>query len=266
MIPITSFIKHHSLIAFFILAFGGFWPMLPLTSVSPSLPLFIGTFMPALAAILVTRIAEGKDGLKALRHRLTIWRVNPVWYIAALGLAVVIAFGARELAHLLGSPAVEQAGGALFLIPMFFIFAIGEELGWRGFALPRLMKGRSPLSASLILGTLWAIWHWPVLLPGQALADTSLLTHSPLLIASSVLYGWIFQHSRGSVVTAVMLHGAQNAAGVIFLSGVEPTTAAWLTTALYGVAAIVVVLAAGSSLKGEQIVSIDEVSVGESLA
>jgi membrane protease YdiL (CAAX protease family) len=144
-------------------------------------------------------------------------------------------------------------------------FEAGEELGWRGFVLPRLLTGRSAVAASLILGTIWAIWHWPVLLPGQMLAGSSVWVHSPTLIVSSVLYTWIYLHSRGSLVPVVLFHAGQNAFGSLFLGRVDPILGAWLSLGLLALAALVVVLATGSDLKSRPAAIAAGVSPGQPL-
>jgi hypothetical protein len=112
------------------------------------------------------------------------------------------------------------------------------------------MDGRSALSASLILGVLWAIFHWPLLLPGQMLAveGTSILTHTPTIIVLSILYTWIYQHTRGSVLLAVLFHGAFNTFSAMFLGRVEPALGAWLALALWGGTALIVVIVNGPNL------------------
>jgi CAAX protease family protein len=120
---------------------------------------------------------------------------------------------------------------SIFLIPLLFVLAIDEEVGWRGIALPRLLEHCSVFSASLILGAVWAIFHWPLFLPGQMLTaeGTSILTHSSTVIVLAILYTWIYQHTRGSVLTAVLFHGAFNTFNPIFLGGVDQSQRAWLS-------------------------------------
>jgi membrane protease YdiL (CAAX protease family) len=244
-----ALVKRHPLPAFFFLAFAGFWGLMPLAGIAAPLPLFIGAFVPALAAILVTAVTDGTTGVRALLRRLFIWRAGLPSYLAALGLPAVTSAAAMGVALMLGSTFSGRAGSVVILMPLLTAFAAGEELGWRGFALPRLLAGRSALAASLILGALWAIWHWPVLLPGQMLAGSSVLVHSPTLIVSSVLYTWIYLHSRGSLVPVVLFHAGQNAYGSLFLGRVDPALGAWLSLGWLVLAALVVVLATGWDLK-----------------
>ena len=249
-----SFIRGHQLVTFFALVFGLLLASLPLAAATPALGPFMLVLLPALSAIMVSAVSDGKAGVKALVRRLGIWRVGLRWYIVALGLPAVIGFIAMRLAILLGSPVLERGSSAIFfLIPLLFVLAIGEELGWRGFALPRLMENRSAFSASLILGAAWAIFHWPLLLPGQMLGaeGTSILTHSPTVIVLAILYTWIYQHTRGSVLMAVLFHGAFNTFNLLFLGRVDQALGAWLSLALWGGTALVVVIAFGPNLGGK---------------
>jgi membrane protease YdiL (CAAX protease family) len=138
-----AFVKGHPLITFFVLAYALTWPVIPLVSVSPLLGL-PGLFGPALAAIVVASLAGGKSALKDLASRLLRWRVGARWYAVALGLPAVLALTAAGLHLLLGAPAPLRLGGLSALN-----FVVGEEVGWRGYALSRLLASRSALMASL---------------------------------------------------------------------------------------------------------------------
>jgi membrane protease YdiL (CAAX protease family) len=88
---------------------------------------------------------------------------------------------------------------------------LGEEIGWRGFALPKLLENRSPLVASLILGALWAVWHFPyVLTKGTFLSEVPLHWFFINLLAMSVIYTWIFINTNGSLLLPLLFHAAGN--------------------------------------------------------
>jgi uncharacterized protein len=99
----------------------------------------------------------------------------------------------------------------LFLVFILGFDGLGEELGWRGFALPYLLERYSTLVSGLILGALWAIWHFP-----YALTRGTFLSAVPLhwffinLLALSVIYTWIFIHTHGSLLLALLFHAAGN--------------------------------------------------------
>jgi uncharacterized protein len=146
-------VKKHRLIAFFVLAYLLTWWIYPVLKVSPLLGIF-GLFGPALAAIIVAAVTEGKSGVKSLLSRVVRWRVGLLWYLIALGLPTVLSLATAGLNYLLGAPAFVQVGSLTVFDLVLFVLVVGEELGWRGYALPRLLEKRSPLIASLILGVL----------------------------------------------------------------------------------------------------------------
>jgi len=143
------------------------------------------------------------------------WRVGWRWYAIALGLPLAVVLGATTLNLGLGAPssALDDLDPWYVLVLVFAVRLInpldgplGEEPGWRGFALPRLQDGRSPLHASLILGLLVAGWHLPlVFLPGEELAPVLLLA----TVAVTFVYTWIFNHTGGSACMTLVTHAAE---------------------------------------------------------
>ena len=157
---ITNFVKRHPLVGYFTLAYALTWPWIPLVSVSP-LWGFPAVFGPAIAASIVAAVSEGRTGVKDLLGRMTRWRVGVRWYAVALGLPALLALTAVSLHLLLGATTSVQLGELSALNFVVFGLIVGEELGWRGYAFPRLLAGRSVFGASLILGALWGAWHLP---------------------------------------------------------------------------------------------------------
>jgi membrane protease YdiL (CAAX protease family) len=238
-------VRKHPLIAFFILAYLLTWWIYPLLKFSPLLGIF-GLFGPALAAIIMAAVTEGKAGVKALLSRVVLWRVGLPWYVIALGLPTVLSLAAAALAYLVGSTDLIQIGALAPIELVLFIAVVGEELGWRGYALPRLLEKRSPLTASLILGVLWGLWHIPTfLVPGTPQYGLPLSAFVLLTIEYSILMTWVFLHTRGSVLIATLFHGAINLSQGIFLGSVEGAIRYWLLCSVYGVAALIVVFLLG---------------------
>ncbi|SDZ18180.1 CAAX protease self-immunity [Geodermatophilus africanus] len=115
-------------------------------------------------------------------------------------------------------PQAVEAGPA-GLVLLFLVLALtdglGEELGWRGFALPRLLRRRGPVGASLLLGVVWAVWHAPLSwTSGAVLEGTPVWLLLVQLPACAVGYTWVFLHTGGSVLPAVALHSALGLFGV----------------------------------------------------
>jgi membrane protease YdiL (CAAX protease family) len=149
----------------------------------------------------------------------------------------------------LGGQGSFELGGLSVLNFVVFVLIVGEELGWRGYALPKLLAERSVLAASLILGALWGAWHLPTFfVPGAPQYGLPFSAFVLLTMAYSVLFTWVYLHTRGSVLIAALLHGAINLSQGFFLGGVDPARVYWLLAAVYGVAALALVAAAGPNL------------------
>jgi membrane protease YdiL (CAAX protease family) len=244
----VKFIRRFPLISFFALAYALTWPLIPLVSVSPLFG-FPALFGPALAAIVVAAVVDGRSGLRDLLGRMVCWRVGARWYAVALGLPMVLALTAAGLNHLLGAQTSVNFGGLSVLNFVVFILVVGEELGWRGYALPRLLAERSALAASLLLGALWGAWHMPAFfVPGAPRYGLPFAAFVFLTMAYSVLIGWVYVHTGGSVLVATLLHGAINFSQGFFLGGVDPAREYWLLAGVYGAAALAVAIVFGSNL------------------
>jgi membrane protease YdiL (CAAX protease family) len=239
-------------VAFFVLAIGLSWGNALLTATWPQIP-FLFPFGPLLAALIVASATRGTAGLKELAARCLRWRVGPQWYLAAVLTPVVLAVAATALNVLLGAPmpTAEQVGPwyrPLVQLPeVLFDAPLGEETGWRGFALPLLPGGPSALASTLVLGVLITVWHLPIALEAPALPPYLLGT-----VASAVLANWVYYNARGSALLVILYHTVQNAVGGWLLfglfSGSDAVRLWWLWGALYCAAAIAVALLAGPSL------------------
>lgn len=170
MNALTSFIKRHALASFCTLTIA-------LTFAATLLPLpgevipVVMVFIPALMAIALTALSEGKAGVRSLLGKLAQWRISLKWVVIALTLALMMRLTMSLIALGLGLiPALQLRPGPpaqfVILAVILFIFAIPEELGWRGYALPKLLEQRSPLAAGLIVGVLWGSLHLALHLPG----------------------------------------------------------------------------------------------------
>ncbi len=241
---ITAFVRRHPLIVFFALAYALTWPVIPLVAVSPLLGL-PALFGPALAAILVSALTDGQSGLRDLLGRLTRWRVGARWYAVALGLPMVLALAAAGLHLPLGAQTSVDFGELSVLNFVVFALIVGEELGWRGYALPRLLAERTALAASLIVGALWGAWHLPTFfVPGAPQYGLPFSAFVFLTMAYSVLIGWVYLHTAGSVLVATLLHGAINLSQGFFLGGMDPAREYWLLAGVYGAVALAVEVSA----------------------
>jgi uncharacterized protein len=247
-----SAVRGHLLIAFFVLAYALSWWGWIFYAFNHSLPP-IASFGPFLAALIVLAITGGRAGVGALLKRMVRWRVAPRWYAAALLLPVAITVTATVLNVVLGAraPSSAELGGWSGLLPTFLLILLvpgfggaWEEPGWRGYALPQLQVGHSALSASLILGALWAFWHLPLMVVGQIHWSDIVL-----VIAAAIVSTWLFNSASGSVLILMMFHATNNTISGSFFSpmfsGADSVMQSWLVALLWCLVAIVVVAVSG---------------------
>jgi membrane protease YdiL (CAAX protease family) len=206
-------------------------------------------FVPALVALTLTAIIDGWSGVGVLLGTLAQWRVHPRWIVIALALGFVMRLAMSGVAALLGLiPAVQLRSWtpvqlALFAI-LLFIFAIPEELGWRGYALPRMLARHSALVAGLMLGMLWGTLHLALHLSGMIHAGLPLLPVVLEVTGLSILGTWLYIRSGGKVLLTSLFHAAQSFF-VIVNEGITQAQQLWLMAGVYGVLALVVAIAAG---------------------
>jgi membrane protease YdiL (CAAX protease family) len=233
MNQIISLLKRHSLSIGIGLMFLLTWPIeLSNSGVLPFQVPFIVALLVGygitFAALLMTGLTLGKDGLIALLKRFLIWRVNWKWYLAALLLKpAFIAVGVYGNAALTGiAPDFsgvmahkifgQSANLWLFVLPFFLVDFItnGEEIGWRGYVLPRLQAKHNALISTLILGAIWGLWHLPKFLSHWSVTSFGwFMLHT---LAFSVILTWLFNSTRGSLLLVTIMHASSNTAGVFF--------------------------------------------------
>jgi CAAX protease family protein len=222
-----GWIERHALVSYFALTFLIGWiPMVP--RVLASRGLLSGDFSsnvfdlvlvlsPAISALIVTGLTKGRAGIGALLGRYRIWRVGPGWYAVALLLPAVTYLGAFSVNMLLGrsGAAVPPLPSVLttFVAALVFEFVFNqEEIGWRGFALPRMQAKWSALQASLVLGVIWGLWHIPLFLsPGTPNSQLPFLGFFINVISQAILLTWIFNSTRGSLLLCQLFHQSGNA-------------------------------------------------------
>lgn len=230
--PGPTWTARHSLVLYFALAYAFSWLIwLPLAAsvngllavqLSPSLH-YLSAYGPLLAALLTTWLTCGRGGLRALWASALRWRVGVGWLLFAAVSPVALWLVSATVLNALGMPAPDwRQLGVVNYLPDLGLFAwplwilnsgLGEEIGWRGFALPRLQQRHNALTASLILGALWAGWHLPAffILPGYRSMGLSMFPgFMLLLIAAAVVYTWLYNGTGGSVLPAILFHGAFN--------------------------------------------------------
>jgi membrane protease YdiL (CAAX protease family) len=245
---IKNVIKRYPLASYFVLAYVFAWSLVLLMRVSILFG-FVGLFSPSAAAIIVCASSDGRAGVRALFQRIAIWKVGFGWYIVALGLPAVLSLGAIGLSLALGAPTAVRFNELSPLTLMLFMLVIGEELGWRGYALPRLQAHYGSLGASLILGILWAAWHLPnQFVPGLEFYGYGFAAFVLYVLPMTVLFTWLANQTQASVLLAWLFHGAINTL-ILLNSAMDIVQRWWLNAAVYSLTALIVVLVAGPQLK-----------------
>jgi membrane protease YdiL (CAAX protease family) len=266
MNTITISIKRHPLVAYFVLAYALAWILIPLVvSVSVAFGL-LALFGPAIAAISVTSIIEGRSGVKQLLRRAIQGRTQWKWIAVAVGLPILISAMVVVLnAVLLGKPIAIVPNEVPIFTLIIGLLVIGEEIGWRGFALPRLQARFNSLTASLILGGLWAAWHLPnAFIPGLGYYLTAFPVFLVYVVSMTVLFTWLANRTHGNVWIAWLFHASINvSAGFLFIG--DNLRQWWLSAGAFAIAALVVLIVNGSNLGRPTTVPIQSASIEQLL-
>jgi membrane protease YdiL (CAAX protease family) len=228
---IKNALIRHPLVAFFLLAYAISWLIeLPVILAhlqngaglgDGTLLLFLGSFGPSLAAVILTAASEGSAGVRALLGRLLPWRVSLVWILIALygflalGLPAITLLGAASVSEVLAQLPLALVAVPVNALTSFLVLGpLGEELGWRGYALPRLQAAYGALAGSGVLGLLWAYWHAPLMLfpewRGDLPVGAFLIVYPLYTIPLTIIFAWVFNGSGGSVFVTTALHAAFN--------------------------------------------------------
>ena len=246
--------RRHQLAAFFVLAYllswwAWVWYLLqPGVADAPILP-----FGPFLAALIMLALVGG-GAVKGWLSKIVHWRVGPVWYAVALLGPPALTFGAVALNLAVGAPLIPDrtapgvVGWAIQFVFVLLWIGLGEEPAWRGYALPRLMAGRSALAAALLLGIFHAVWHLPLFGVEYELAEIPPWAISVFCV--SVVIAWMWLHTGGSLLLPMLLHAANNSVAFVWgwFAGPDRLRLWWIWAALWMVAAVAVVLRNGPRL------------------
>ena len=191
-------------------------------------PLFlVGVFAPGIVAVALTRGRDGRDAVGRLLRDIGRWRVGIGFYVFALFFVPVIKLTAAGCYRLsVGTwPAFGATSPLVLLLAMMAstLVQAGEEVGWRGYLLPRLAARMGLVAASLVVGAIWAVWHLPLFfVPGADTNGQSFPLYMAQVIAYSVVLAWLYWRTGGSLLLPMMLHAAFNNLSGIVPSGTVP--------------------------------------------
>lgn len=185
---------------------------------------YAGAAGPIAAAAIVAAMSEGRRGLARLFGQYSPRRVSPRWLVFAAG-SVIALFAVGLVAHRIvegawpaGSEIAKTSNLPALGLPLTFAvhlltFGIGEEAGWRGYALPRLQDRHPALRATLLLAGPWLLWHLPTFFENEsfeAMAPVNLAGWAVGLILGGIVLAWLYNSGRGSLVTVAVWHGLFN--------------------------------------------------------
>lgn len=247
MSSIVAWTRRHRLVAFVgltVLLSWWSWPFFAL-GLAPTAFFPCG---PLLAALIVVGVTEGRAGYRDLGARMVRWRVGWTWWLVAAGTPLaVLAVAAAANVAVWGAPAPVPASlpwsqlalvaAVRFVNPLDG--PLGEEPGWRGYALPRLQARWSPLASGLVLGVLAALWHLPLVATGRLPA-----VGLPITVVITLVYVWLFDRTGGSVLLTVVFHVAQGTVsyGALGFAGADAARMDRLVGVLWAVLAVGVVV------------------------
>ena len=216
----------------------------------------IGAFVPLLVALALVIQQKGWRGGWDFFRQAFDFKVKPVYLIAAFVIPLIIHLLSHTLARLLGFPVADtlfpvNSGikSILMAIPYFFLMLIigggQEEFGWRGYAQAPLQNRMGIIPASLLIGLVWGLWHWPLwVMPGDGHSTYPFIAFLIMTTSISVVYGWLYDASHQKLVTVIIFHAMSNTAAPLlpFLIAKEgvPETAYWIYAGINVLAAVIV--------------------------
>ncbi len=210
----------------------------------------LGSSAPTISAVIIAYLSDGKEGVKTLFKPFLIYKVKTKWYLAAFAitlLSTIISITYLSLNNI-DIPTINLLRLIPILIMTFIMGPLVEETGWAGFAQPRLQSKFNALTASVILGFLWGIWHLPLwFLPDSSQSTMSFGLFLAVVISLRIIMGWAYNNTRGSIFIAVVFHfffNLGNTIGVDIL-GVPMNHFLYLAGAALVVYAVWVVIVAG---------------------
>jgi membrane protease YdiL (CAAX protease family) len=248
-----------SLVSFFVFAYALMWTCfftvaavhIPAATLLGQSLLLLGTFAPGITAVALTAKEQGKTGVNALLSRVVQWKVAVRWYIFAVTyIAAIKLMVALTIRLAIGTwPRFGHDGPLLIIVAILFStpFQAGEEIGWRGYALPRLTQRFGLSMASVVLGVIWACWHLPQFFIREA--DTfgqAFLPYVLQVTAFSVALAWLWARTGCSLLLPMLMHAAVNNSkdivpsatpGVDRTWSVHASAVAWITVAMLWICA-----------------------------
>ena len=245
---LAAWIKHHALLAFCALTIACTFATTQLPISREAVPVVM-VFIPALVALSLVALTDGWTGVQAVGRNLGRWRIRPVWVVVAVVLGLVLRLTMSVIAVLVGwIPTIQLRPWSplqlAFFAVILFLLAIPEELGWRGFAFPKLLTRYSPFVAGVVLGVLWGSLHLALTVPGMIYAGAPLLPLVLEVTGLAVLGTWLYVRSDGNLLVTSVFHAAQSFF-VIVNEGITLEQQLWLMAGVFMTTALLITLIEG---------------------
>jgi membrane protease YdiL (CAAX protease family) len=238
--------KRHAVLWFIVitvaLSFAAYFLPLPAEQKSLLVPVLL-VLIPTLVSVPVVLISEGKAGLLQMISTASLRRGGLRWLMIGAGLGVLIRAMIWAMAFLLQLPVhADFADASAWLILLLTVpLALFEEIGWRSYALERVLRRYSPLEASLLIGLPWGLLHLAIVLPGMMNEGVPAIAQVGSVILFSVILTWAYVRSGHSLWTVTLLHGVQN--GLVVLNrGLSIVSGSWLLVAVCLSMAVVMII------------------------
>ena len=188
---------------------------------------------PTIAALFLTAVTSGWQGVKDLTVGHILKRFAWRWLLLSL-LFFPVATMVLQAAFL-GTPFQLQHTDLMPYVIVIFIISIGEEFGWRAYAMPPLLDRFSVLASGAIVGVVWAIWHFPGALIGAGVPENiPFMLFALWVVGAGILMGWVYAKTR-SVIPAIVIHSSANASFIYSPLLPDGTASIWPFGALVGI-------------------------------
>jgi membrane protease YdiL (CAAX protease family) len=224
------------------LSFAAYFLPLPVEQKSLLVPVLM-VFIPTLVSVPMALVTEGREGIRQMLSTASLRRGGIKWLLIGASLGVLVRVVAWVIAILFRMPIKADLSdpGVWFILLATIPLALFEEIGWRSYALDRVLKTRSPLVASLLIGLPWGFLHLTILLPGMMSVGTHPIAQAGSVILISIILTWAYVRSGHSLWAVTFLHGVQN--GLVVLNrGLSIVPASWLLFASCFIMAVLLIL------------------------
>ncbi|TJY38070.1 CPBP family intramembrane glutamic endopeptidase [Pontimicrobium aquaticum] len=173
----------------------------------------LSVLTPTILALIYTLFTKGKKGVHQLFIKQTVKKISFKWILVSLlGIPLIASLAMLSLYSFDISKFALRTTQLMPQIIVIIVIALGEEYGWRGFLLPRLMNKFNPFYSNVILGLIWGIWHFPAYLIGTGVPlNMNFMVFLIWVILASLFIGWVYYYTK-SVLTSILIHISANAA------------------------------------------------------